>query len=106
MVNNPYLYWLPGYDGYIYFITQNNRMNTYTYYGNTYHDYHFDEKNDTGDAKIYVTKYKYSDLSFKAEAEQEITLAGVHLTNRREGSMIIRNNHLYARGSDEKSICH
>jgi hypothetical protein len=103
-VSNPYQYWLPGYDGYIYFITQNNRVNTYTYYGNTYHDYHFDEKNDTGDAKIYVTKYKYSDLSFKADAEQEITLAGVHLTNRHEGSMLVRNNHLYARGSDEKSI--
>jgi hypothetical protein len=103
-VNNPYQYWLPGYDGYIYFITQNNRVNTYTYYGNTYHDYHFDEKNDSGDAKIYVTKYKYSDLSFTAEAEQVITLAGVHLSNRNEGSMIIRNNHLYARGSDNKSI--
>ena len=103
-VNDALRYLIPGGDGYLYFITQNNRINTYTYYGNTYHDYHYDEGNTEGDAKIYITRYKISDLSFAKQEEQVITLSGVHLINRYEGSLVISRGYLYARSSDEHSL--
>ena len=103
-IENSYKYWLVGDDGYLYLITQNNRINTYTYYGNTYHDYHYDEANKDGDAKIYITKYKLSDLSFDRQEEVVLTLSGVHLVSRSEGSMVLSNGDLYARGYDNRTI--
>ena len=103
-ISGPYKYWLTCDDGYLYLITQNNRLNTYTTYGTEYHDYHFDEANTSGDAKIYITKYKWSDLSFEKQDEVQLTLPGVHLLARSEGSMALSNGYLYARSSDNKGI--
>ena len=37
----PAKYWMPGTDGYLYLITQNNRVSSYTSYGNTYYNYYY-----------------------------------------------------------------
>jgi hypothetical protein len=100
----PSKYWIPGTDGYLYLITQNNRMSSYTYYGTTHYNYYYDEGNEKDDAKFYITKYKTSDLSFEKQQEEIITLAGVHLTTRNEGWIVINKGYLYARSYDGTSI--
>ena len=97
-------YYLTGGDDFLYLITQNNRVNTYTYYGTVGHDYHFDEGNEKGDAKIHITKYKCSDLSFEKQDEEILTLSETHLDSRREGSMVLNHGHLYCRSYDKHSI--
>lgn len=100
----PAKYWMPGTDGYLYLITQNNRVSSYTSYGNTYYNYYYDEGNEKDDAKLYITKYKMSDLSFEKQPEDVITLAGVHLASRNEYSIVINKGYLYAKSYDAHSI--
>ena len=100
----PSRYWMPGTDGYLYLITQNNRTSSYTSYGNTYYNYYYDEGNEKDDAKLYITKYKMSDLSFEKQPEEVITLAGVHLASRSDYSIVVNKGYLYAKSYDEHSI--
>ena len=100
----PAKYWMPGTDGYLYLITQNNRISSYTSYGNTYYNYYYDEGNEKDDAKLYLTKYKMSDLSFEKQPEEVITLAGVHLASRSDYSIVVNKGYLYAKSYDEHSI--
>lgn len=95
---------MPGTDGYLYLITQNNRVSSYTSYGNTYYNYYYDEGNEKDDAKLYITKYKMSDLSFEKQPEEVVTLAGVHLASRNEYSIVINKGYLYAKSYDAHSI--
>ena len=100
----PAKYWMPGTDGYLYLITQNNRVSSYTSYGNTYYNYYYDEGNEKDDAKLYITKYKMSDLSFEKQPEEVVTLAGVYLASRNEYSIVINKGYLYAKSYDAHSI--
>lgn len=101
---SPGKYWIPGTDGYLYLITQNNRMSSYTYGSSTTYYYYYDEANKDGDAMLHVTKYKMSDLSFEKQNEEVVTLAGVHLDTRNEYSIVINKGYLYARSYDGHSI--
>lgn len=88
----------PNIDGYLYFITQNNQPGSASY--NTY----YDSSNSTGDAKLYITKYKYDDLSFEKQNEIILTLADIHLGTRTESSLVVNGNYLYAKSYDGKGI--
>ncbi|MGN0270525.1 MAG: hypothetical protein ACI4CX_07515 [Candidatus Weimeria sp.] len=97
-------YWMPCTDGYLYLITQNNSSSSYTYYGETHYNYYYDQGNDSGDAKIHITKYKMSDLSFEMQAEEVYTLTGAHILERNEGSLVVNKGYLYVRSKDNRSI--
>ena len=70
----------------------------------TYYNYYYDEGNEKDDAKLYLTKYKMSDLSFEKQPEEVITLAGVHLASRNDYSIVVNKGYLYAKSYDEHSI--
>jgi hypothetical protein len=91
-------YLAPNNDGYLYFITLNNRVGSAAY--NTY----YTSGNSSGDATLYITKYKYADLSFKKQAENIMTLADVHLSTRNESSLVVNGSYLYAKAYDKKGI--
>jgi hypothetical protein len=97
-VSNSAKYLTPNTNGYLYFVTQNNLP------GSSSYSSYYDRSNSSGDAKLYITKYKYADLSFEKQEEQILTLSDVHLRTRDESSLVVNGNYLYAKSYDKHGI--
>jgi hypothetical protein len=93
-ISSPAKYLTPNTDGFLYFVTQNNQPGSSSYSGG----------NASGDAKLYITKYKYTDLSFEKQEEQILTLSDVHLCTRSESSLVVNGNYLYVKSYDKRGI--
>jgi hypothetical protein len=90
-----------GQDGYLYLIRMNRQDNT-RWNGDTYeHYYTYGYGNSSGNALMFVRKFKISDFSFEQEGdEQTIELASVTATN----DAVVSRGYYYVRGYDNHSV--
>ena len=90
-----------GQDGYLYLIRMNRKENS-RWNGSEYENYYtYGMENSSGNALLFVRKYKISDFSFTQEGdEQTIELSSVTAIN----DAVVSRGFYYVRGYDNHSV--
>lgn len=90
-----------GQDGYLYLIRMNRRDNTRWDGDVEEHYYTYGYSNSSGNALMFIRKFKISDFSFEQEGEdQTIELASVAAVN----NAVVSRGYYYVRGYDNHSV--